>query len=69
MIGKNWEKNNVTIAFNVLYAKKEKPYPAHVSKLNSYREKQVIFFNDCKQRRMALPCSKKTISINERNNL
>ena len=37
------EKNNVTIALNVLYAKKEKIYPAYVSKHNSNREKQVIF--------------------------
>ena len=35
-------ENNVTIAFNVLYAKKEKIYPAYVSKHNSNREKQVI---------------------------
>ena len=35
-------KNNVTIALNVLYAKKEKIYPAYVSKHNSNREKQVI---------------------------
>ena len=68
MIGKKNEKNNVTIAFNVLYAKKEKPYPVYVSKINSYREKRVIFFNDSKQRKMALPCSKKTISIVKKNN-
>ena len=42
MIGKKIEKNNVTIALNVLYAKKEKLYPAYVSKPNSNREKQVI---------------------------
>ena len=40
---KKFEKNNVTIALNVLYAKKEKIYPAYVSKHNSNREKQVIF--------------------------
>ena len=39
---KEREKNNVTIALNVLYAKKEKIYPAYVSKHNSNREKQVI---------------------------
>ena len=39
---KNIEKNNVTIALNVLYAKKEKICPAYVSKYNSNREKQVI---------------------------
>ena len=39
---KKFKKNNVTIALNVLYAKKEKIYPAYVSKHNSNREKQVI---------------------------
>ena len=37
------EKSNVTIALDVLYAKKQKIYPAYVSKFNSTREKQVIF--------------------------
>ena len=32
MIWKKNEKNNVTIALNVLYAKKEKMYPDYVSK-------------------------------------
>ena len=39
---KKFEKINVTIALNVLYAKKEKIYPAYVSKHNSNRERQVI---------------------------
>ena len=39
---KKIEKNNVTIALNILYTKKEKIYPAYVSKHNSNREKQVI---------------------------
>ena len=42
MIGKNYQKNNVTIALAVLYTKKEKIYPAYISKHNSNREKQVI---------------------------
>ena len=42
MMGKMWEKKNVTIALNVSYGKKEKVYPAYVSKLNSNLEKQVI---------------------------
>ena len=42
MIGKNIEKNNVTIALNVLYAKKEKLNPASVSKHNSNWGKKVI---------------------------
>ena len=42
MIGKNLRKKNVTIALNVLYAKKEKINPAYVSKHNSNPEKQVI---------------------------
>ena len=40
---KKIEKNNVTIALNVLYAKKEKIYPAYVSKHKSNCEKQVLF--------------------------
>ena len=47
-IRKRWleknEKNNVTIALNVLYAKKEKVHPAFVSKDDSNCEKQVILF-------------------------
>ena len=39
---KKVEKNNVTIALNVLYTKEEKIYPDDVSKHNSNREKQVI---------------------------
>ena len=37
-----FEKINLTIALNVLYAKKEKIYPDYISKHNSNREKQVI---------------------------
>ena len=37
-----FEKNNVTIVLNVLYAKKEKIYPAYGSKHNSNSERQVI---------------------------
>ena len=54
---KKIEKNNVTIALNVLYAKKEKIYPAYVSKHNSNREKQVIFLmirNEEKQHYIAV---------------
>ena len=36
---KRFEKNNITVALNVLYAKKEKIYPASVSKQSP---KQVI---------------------------
>ena len=42
MIEKEIEKNNLTIALNVSYAKKEKHYPTYVSKHNSNRQKQVI---------------------------
>ena len=41
---KKIEKNNVTIALNVLYAKKEKIYHAYISKHNSNHEKQIILF-------------------------
>ena len=43
---KKFEKHNVTIDLNVLYAKREKIYSANVSKKNSS-----YFFNDSKQRR------------------
>ena len=39
---KKSQKNNITIALNVLYAKKEKIHRAYVSKSNSNREKQVF---------------------------
>ena len=40
---KKIETNNVTVALNVLYAKKDKIYTVYVSKNNSSRKKQVIF--------------------------
>ena len=39
---KIFERNNVRVSLNVLYAEKEKIYPAYVSKHTSNREKQVI---------------------------
>ena len=39
---KKCEKNNVTIAFNVLDPKKEKTCPAYISKHNSNHRKQFI---------------------------
>ena len=39
---KKFEKKKLTIAFNVLYTKKEKIYPAYFLKHNSNCEKQVI---------------------------
>ena len=42
MIGKKFEKNNLTIALNVLYAKKRNIYSTFVSKHYSKREKQII---------------------------
>ena len=41
---KNFEKNNVTIVPNVLYAKEEKIYTAYLSKHKLNREKQVILW-------------------------
>ena len=49
---KKFDKKNVTIALNVLYAKKEKIYPAYASKNYSNREKQVI--------RLMIPKPRKT---------
>ena len=44
MTGKKIEKNNVSIALNVLYAQKEKIYPVYVLRYNSNIEKQNILF-------------------------
>ena len=41
MIGKRFEKNNLTFAFNILYAKEGKIYPAYISKHNSNCQKHV----------------------------
>ena len=53
MIGKIIEKNNLIIALNVLYAKKEKIYPAYVSNHISNCKKRYSF-NDFKWRRIPL---------------
>ena len=39
---KTLEKNNLTIALNVLYIKEKEIYPAYISKINSNCEKQII---------------------------
>ena len=39
---KNFEKNNPTIALNILYIKEKEIYVAYVSKFNSNCEKQII---------------------------
>ena len=38
---RTFEKNNITISFNILHSKKENIYPAYVSKNGSNSEKQV----------------------------
>ena len=58
---KKFYKNNLTISLNALYAKKEKIYPAYVSKHNSNHEKQVIL--------LLITNGEKTISIIKRNNI
>ena len=54
MIGKNLKKKNATIALNVLYAEKEKIYPAYVSKHKLKSRKKSYFF---KRKKIALSCS------------
>ena len=43
-----FEKHNLTIALNVLHAKKENIYPVYFSKHNSSQKKQLILFYDSK---------------------
>ena len=40
---KRFEKNNVTIAFNVLYAKKKESYPAYVRKITQIIKSKLFF--------------------------
>ena len=63
---KKFEKNNVTIALNVLCPEK-KVYPAYVSKQNSKREKQVVLLMIPNWE--GLYCNKKGICIIKKNNL
>ena len=65
---KRIEKNNLKIAINVLYAKKEKIYPTCFQNITQI-VKSKLDFNDSKWIRMALSCSKKTISIFKGNNV
>ena len=60
---KNFQKNNLTIALNVLFVKKMDICPTNLSKHSSYS------LNDSKRKRMALSCSKKFICIIKRNNV
>ena len=39
---KSFEKNNPTIARNILYIKEKEIFPAYISKINSNCEKQII---------------------------
>ena len=43
MTGKFFEKNNQTIAFNVLYVKKMSTYPAYISKHHSIMKIKSFF--------------------------
>ena len=65
----NIEKNNVTISLNVLYTKKEKIYPAYVSKYNPNHQKKNYSFKNSKSKRIELSCTVNTISIIKRNNV
>ena len=60
---KKIEKNNVTIALNVLYAKNGKVSLFYVSKHNSKREKEAIFLMIPNGERWLHIAEKKTVSI------
>ena len=63
MIGKN-DKNNLTIALNVSYAK----YPAYVSKHNWNCQKQVILLMIQMVKDGIISCNKKSLCIIMRSN-
>ena len=64
---KKIDKNNVTIALNVLYAKNENTYNAYVSKHNSNREKSVILLMFRNGEEWHYLAVKKNISYIKRN--
>ena len=66
---KTFEKNNPTIALNILYIKEKEICPSYIPKINSSFEKQIILIiipDDKKG--MASSCSKTIISIITWNN-
>ena len=56
---KKFEQNKVTIALNILYARKEIHILLMFENINQTRKK-IHSFNDFKRRKMALPFSQKT---------
>ena len=58
---KTFEKNNPTIALNILYIKEKEICPAYISEINSNCEKQIIFLmipNEAKEGRHYLAVKK-----------
>ena len=66
---KRFKENSRTITLNVLYTKKEKIYPANVSKHNLNHQKTNSYFNGSKEKTLILSDSKKSISIIKNNNV
>ena len=64
---KTFEKNNPTIALNILHTKEKEICPADISKINSNCEKQIILIMIPNEEK-ALSCSQGTIYIIKRNN-
>ena len=58
------EKNNLNIAINVLYAKREELHPSYVSKHNSIREKKnILLMNPNGERWHHLAVKRKQLGI------
>ena len=66
---KKFDKNNLIISLNVLYAKKWKIYPAYVFKYNSKREEQFILLIIPNGKGWHYISVNKTISIIKSNNI
>ena len=58
---KTFEKNNSTIALNILYIKEKEIFPAYISKINSNCENK--YDSKWRKRRMTLSCSKKLSAL------
>ena len=66
---KKLEKNNQTIALNVLYGKKRKLISYLLFKTKHKAWKTSYSFNDFKHRRIPLSCSEKNIIVIKKSNV
>ena len=60
---KTFEKNNLTIAPNILYIKEKEICPVYISKLMWIMKKMLFYDSKRRKRRMALSCGKRLSAL------